>query len=200
MLKVNHDSGGIVICRDKSKLGKQTVIAKLSRALKNNGYWYGREWAYRNVKPCIIAEKFLSEGEVQDLIDYKFYCFNGIPKYCQVIMDRSTQETIDFFDMKWELQHFTGLNLPGKPFPHAKKIIHEPINFEQMKQGCRKLAAGISFVRVDFYEVKGKMYFGEMTFFPASGFGEFTPTKWNKQFSEWLTLNLSKNNAHRKVE
>ena len=193
VLKVNHDSGGLVICKDKSKLDRQAAIAKLSRALKNNGYWYGREWPYKNVKPCIIAEAFMSDGQHADLTDYKFFCFNGIPLYCQVISDRSTGEKIDFFDMEWNFQKFTGLHRPHYPhYPHYPYKIEKPICFENMKQVCGILAKDIPFVRVDFYEVQGKMYFGEMTFYPAGGFGEFSPNEWNYIFGDKLILDKEK--------
>ncbi len=185
VLKVNHDSGGLVICKDKSKLDRQTATAKLSRALKNNGYWYGREWPYKNVVPRIIAEKFMSDGQHTDLTDYKFFCFNGVPLYCQVISDRRTSEKVDFFNMDWQHQPFTGLM---KRFPHADSAPVCPVNFSLMKQICQQLSANIPFVRVDLYEINGKVYFGEMTFYPAGGFGEFTPKEWNYVFGEKLVL------------
>lgn len=100
--------------------------------------------------------------------DYKFFCFDGEPAYCQVIRDRRSRETIDFYDMNWEHQEFCGLN------PIAR-----PATLETMRQICRKLAKGKPFVRIDLYEVSGKVYFGEVTFYPMSGMGMFTPDRWN---------------------
>ena len=190
VLKCNHSGGGnVVICRDKTQLDKQAAIKKLTSQLQNNNYWYGREWPYKNVVPRIIAEAFMSDGQHTDLTDYKFFCFNGVPLYCQVISDRSTGEKIDFFDMEWNLQEFTGLHRPHYPhYPHYPYKIEKPICFEDMKQACGMLAEGIPFVRVDFYEIKGKVYFGEMTFYPAGGFGEFAPDEWNYTFGEKLML------------
>lgn len=125
-----------------------------------------------------------------DLRDYKFYCFNGSPEYCQVISDRSINETIDFYDMDWKHQEFTGLALPHKPF--SKREILRPIMFEEMKRSAAILSKGISFLRVDFYEVNGKMYFGELTFYPSSGFGNFEPNIWNKQFGDMIKLPVRK--------
>lgn len=188
VLKCNHDSGSIVICRDKNRLNEQEAVAKLARALRTSGYAYGREWPYQKVEPCIIAEPLLTQPTHTDLTDYKFFCFNGLPRYCQVITERSSQEKVDFFDMNWKHQPFTGLHLPGKPFPSACQTIHRPVNFSQMQNFCRKLAQDLPFVRVDFYEVNEQVYFGELTFFPAGGFGEFTPAVWNKTFGDGVLL------------
>lgn len=130
-----------------------------------------------------MSEENINEKE---LTDYKFFCFHGIPKYCQVIKNRSTKETIDFFDMKWNHMEFTGLALPGEPFHNAPAAIPVPVSFHSMKEKAAILAEGMPFVRIDFYEVKGKPYFGEMTFYPASGFGVFVPELWNYRLGELI--------------
>ena len=187
VLKCNHNSGnGMCICKDKTKLDIAKVKRKLRRSLKSNFYLTWREWPYKDVPRKIIAEKFMSDGSGSDLRDYKFYCFNGIPKYCQVISNRTTAETIDFFDMEWKLQGFTGLALP--PLPHSAVPIKRPSCYEEMQLLARKLAKSIPFVRIDFYEIEGRVYFGEITFFPASGFGEFTPREWNKKMGDMIDL------------
>ena len=187
VLKCNHNSGlGMCICKDKSKLDVRKVKKELAKGLKQDYYLTNREWPYKNVPPRIIAEPFLTDNTHSDLVDYKFFCFSGVPKYCQVISDRSTNECIDFFDMEWDLQEFTGLQCPH--YPHYPHKIDKPNCLEQMKQACGVLAKGILFVRVDFYEVQGKMYFGEMTFYPASGFGEFSPKEWNKKIGDLVVL------------
>ncbi len=122
----------------------------------------------------------------EELKDYKFYCFNGQPKYCQVISDRSKIETIDFYDMDWKHQEFTGLAFPHKPY--SKCVIPKPVTFENMKGLATVMSKEIPFLRVDFYEVNGKMYFGELTFYPASGFGEFEPGIWNEKLGQMLKL------------
>lgn len=125
-----------------------------------------------------------------NLRDYKFYCFNGKPEYCQVISDRSTRETIDIYDMNWVHQEFTGLALPHKPFSEYE--IPRPVTFDQMKAAAAVLSEGITFLRVDFYEISGKMYFGELTFYPASGFGVFEPNDWNRKLGDLIKLSARK--------
>ena len=188
VLKWNHDSGSIVICKDKTKFNINEARLKLAPGQRRNGFWYGREWPYKNVKPVIIAEKYMEEStkpDVSDLTDYKFYCFNGAPKYCQVIRDRRSNETIDFYDMDWNHMPFIGLT------PHARNgltPVPKPQNLDVMQRICSVLARGMSFVRIDLYEINGCEYFGEITFYPASGFGVFTPTEWDKHLGDLINL------------
>lgn len=185
VLKCNHNSGlGMCICKDKTKLNFNEARANLRNGLNQDYYLTGREWPYKNVPRKIIAEMYMKDAKNIDLIDYKFYCFHGIPLYCQVICNRSSNETIDFYDMDWVHQDFTGLGYPHKP--HSLTSIKRPASFALMKSAAEKLANNISFVRVDFYEVDGQMYFGEMTFYPASGFGSFEPELWNQKFGELI--------------
>lgn len=186
VLKCTHDSGSIVICKDKRNFDKKAAIQKLNEALKRNYYRLTREWPYKNVRPRIIAEPFLSELSSTDLIDYKFFCFNGRAKYCQVIKDRSTKESIDFFDMNWNRQEFIGLN-PSVSL-HSIAPIEKPKNFDKMVSFANLLSRDIPFVRVDFYNLNGKIYFGELTFFPANGMGQFTPEEWNLRIGDMLNL------------
>jgi hypothetical protein len=123
-----------------------------------------------------------------DLVDYKFYCFNGKPEYCQVISGRFTDERMDFYDMEWNHQEFTKLSTTGKPFKNADYLISRPKTFELMKKSASILSVGCPFVRIDFYEVAGKMYFGEFTLYPASGFGVFEPDEWNYIIGEKIAL------------
>lgn len=109
-----------------------------------------------------------------------------------MISDRSENETIDFYDMDWNHQEFTGLALPNKPYPFSKYEIPKPITFDDMKRSAAALSKGIPFLRVDFYEVNGKMYFGELTFYPASGFGVFEPETWNKELGDMIELPVRK--------
>lgn len=145
-----------------------------------------REHPYDDVPTRILAEKILkTDGKPKDLEDYKFYCFNGEPFYCQVIRDRSTQETIDFYDMEWNHMPFVGLNPECK---NGLAPVARPDNLEDMKRVCRELAKDIPFARIDLYEVNGKEYFGEITFYPAGGFGTFTPSEWNTKLGDLLKL------------
>lgn len=160
---------------------------KLAKGQRKNGFWYGREWPYKNVKPVIIAEQFMEESSCpdSDLTDYKFYCFNGEPKYCQVIRNRNTKETIDFYDMEWRHQEFVGLNPVAR---NGLMPVNRPVRLEQMKDICRKLADKAPFTRVDLYVINDKEYFGEITLFPASGFGVFTPNEWDRKLGELINL------------
>ncbi|EIF6165038.1 glycosyl transferase [Clostridium perfringens] len=193
VLKCTHDSGGLVICKDKASFDIDMAKERLNRSLKNDYYLRGREWPYKNVKRKIIAEKYLNISKddklnVSDLADYKFFCFSGQPSFCQVILDRSVNETIDFFDMEWKKCAFSGLAAQNEVFAHSKKYIPEPKNFEKMKYFSRILSKDIPFSRIDFYEVDGKLYFGEITLYPASGFGEFSPVEWNEKIGDMITL------------
>ena len=186
VLKCNHNSGlGMCICKDKSKLDISKVRRELKKGLKQDYYLTGREWPYKNVSRKIIAEKYMKNEHETELKDYKFFCFNGEPKYCQVISDRSTNETIDFFDMKWNHQEFIGLN---SKCSNSKHLIAKPVTFEKMKEFAYILAKYTKFVRIEFYEIERKLYFGEITFYPASGFGNFKPSEWNEKLGEMINL------------
>ncbi|SFX41948.1 ATP-grasp fold amidoligase family protein [Ruminococcus sp. XPD3002] len=188
VLKCTHDSGGLVICRDKSKFDFKSARKKINKCLKRNYYYIGREQPYKNVVPRIIAEQYMEDTQNTDLRDYKFFCFNGEPVYCQVISERTSNETIDFFDMEWNHQEFTGLALPNEPFSSSPIPIPIPTQFDEMKKVAKILAKESAFLRVDFYEVKGNLYFGELTFYPASGFGVFSPDKYNLIIGKMLKL------------
>ena len=189
VLKCTHDSGSIIICRDKRYFSFEEAKRKLSIELRSNYYRKTREWPYKNVKPRIIAEQFLKELSSDDLIDYKFFCFNGVPIYCQVIKDRNKSETIDFFDMEWRHQDFIGLANKENELKHSKNNIEKPKKFDTMVVLSKKLSKNIPFVRVDLYNLDGKIYFGELTFFPANGMGRFYPSIWNYKIGELLKLN-----------
>ena len=188
VLKCNHNSGlGMCICKDKSKLDIDKVRKELRKGMEQDYFLTGREWPYKNVPRKIVCEQYMDDG-LGELKDYKFYCFYGIPRYCQVIADRTTNETIDFFDMDWIHQEFTGIHLPGHPFPHSTERICCPKSFAEMKENAATLSRDIPFSRIDFYEIAGEMYFGEITFYPASGFGTFAPEEWDTTLGNWLVL------------
>lgn len=188
VLKTTNGSGGfdVVICKDKSKFNKEDAIAKLNKSFDDHAFWYGREWPYKDLKPRIIAETFITDGSYPEgLPDYKFYCFNGTPYYCQVIRDRTSKETIDFYDMEWNHMPFVGLN-PN--CTNGSMPVKRPQNLENMIRVCTKLSHNIPFARVDLYVVNGKEYFGEITLYPASGYGRFTPSEWDGKLGELLNL------------
>ena len=143
--------------------------------LKQDIYWSGREWVYKNLKKRLIVEEYLEDAS-GGLQDYKFFCFNGKPQFMQLEVGRYTSNnTRNFYDMDWNLLPF------GKELEHNKDIVVEkPEKFEQMKEIAQKLCAPFSFVRVDLYQVNGKVYFGELTFFPAGGAPDFKPIEYDK--------------------
>ena len=176
VIKPNHDSATVTIVKDKEKVNRKKIIQNINRALKIDYGIVSMEKYYSDIKERkIIVEKFLeNKGEI-DLKDYKFFCFSGKVKYCQLIKNRSKRETIDFYDENWKKQEFSGLSVTEI----SKNIEEKPKNYELMKKLAEKLAENFDFVRIDFYNVEDKIYFGEITFCPASGFGKFIPEKWN---------------------
>lgn len=187
VLKTSHGGGscGVVVCRDKKNFNLSEAKLVIEKSFCSDIYKYYREWPYKNVPKCIIAEKFLTNGVDKDLTDYKFFCFSGQPYYCQVIRDRHIKETIDFYDMNWVHQDFVGLNPDVR---NGGKPVDKPAHLGVMIEICEKLAKDIPFVRVDLYEVEGRVYFGELTFYPASGLGKFKPEEWNKKLGSLLKL------------
>ena len=187
VLKCTHDSGSVIICRDKKAFDKDEANKKLSYCLSRNLFYWGREWPYKFVKPRIVAEKFLSELS-GDVSDYKFFCFNGKVKCFKVDFDRFTDHRANYFDPQGNLLDCGEVVCPPK-FEHQVEI---PKELEEMISLAERLAEGIPFVRVDFYDVDSKIYFGELTFFPATGFGRFTDDKWDSILGDWLELPIEK--------
>ena len=184
VLKCTHDSGGIVICKDKSKLDIAAAKKKISKCMKRNFYWQNREWPYKNVKPRIIAEKFMTDESGTELKDYKIMCFNGKFRCSFVCSERYSNDglRVTFFDTDWNKMPFE------RHYPSSSKDIKKPVNYEKMIELAETLAEGIRFVRIDFYEIQGKIYFGEITFFPGSGTEEFTPEEWDYKLGEMIKL------------
>lgn len=187
VLKCTNDSGGIIVCKDKSKLDIKAAKKKLNFALTHNFYYFSREKAYRDIMPRIIAEEYKEDTRTGELRDYKFFCFNGVPKALFIASERQVEgeETkFDFFDMNYK-------HLPIKNgHPNAEVFPEKPLRFEEMKSLAAVLSEGIPHVRVDFYEVDGKVYFGEMTFSHWSGMTPFEPEEWDLKFGEWINLKL----------
>lgn len=190
VLKTNHagGGGGVFVCRDKTHFDINRAKDVLAKVLKSNWYQYGREYPYRKLTPQVFCEQLLESDSNGDIPDFKFYCFNGKPEYCQVIQNRSTSETIDFYDMDWQRQEFWGLNGLNATTKKSDCDMACPENFVLMKELASILSKDIPFVRVDLYNVNGKIYFGELTFFPASGFGRFTPDRYNLIIGNKLQL------------
>lgn len=190
VIKCNHNSGtGMYICKDKSTMNVEEVRENLRRGLNENYYIHGREWPYKFVERKIIAEQFMTDNSSKELRDYKFFCFNGEPYLCQVISNRTTKETIDFYDMKWyRLKGLKGLKGLNDTIENSVEEIPCPGCFEEMKRLVRVLAQGHPFIRIDFYSVNNRPYFGEITFFPKGGIGKFTPDEWNKKLGDMIIL------------
>ncbi len=186
VLKCTHDSGGLVICRDKTKLDLEKARNKITASLKCNYFWSNREWPYKNVKPRIIAEKLMwDERQQTSLVDYKFYCLNGEPKFLYIsegLEDHSTAR-ISFVNPDWTPAPFRRTDY--KPF---EQLPPKPKHYDTMLAFAKKLSAEIPFLRVDMYEVDGKLYFSELTFFPTSGYTHIHPEHWDRKLGDWLTL------------
>lgn len=185
VLKWNHDSGSIVICRDKSKLNRRKAIQRLSNAQSGvQGYWYGREWPYKNVKPKLIAEEYIEPDENGEVLDYKLMCFNGKVRCIFVCSKRNSKDGlhVTFFDLNWNILPFTR-NHPAETLP-----IPKPFSLNQMIEAAEVLSKDLTFARIDFYEVNKKPKFGEITFFPGSGLEPFSPEEWDYTLGSWIDL------------
>lgn len=191
VLKTTHGggNGGVVICRTKKTFNKDEARKIINASLKECIYNALREWPYKDVPRRIIAEDLITDPSKNDLTDYKIFCFNSVPRYVQVIQDRNTKETIDFFDTDWNHLEFYGLNpVYGTEIKTAVNKIAKPNNLDKMLDIAEILSKGTDFLRVDLYNVNGHIYFGELTFFPASGFGTFTPSEWNIKLGNMIKL------------
>lgn len=185
VLKTNHSGGnsGVVVCREKSAFDLDAVKRKLKISLESDMFSHSREWPYTQIKPQVFAEKYMSEGNQEGLNDYKFFCFNGEVKALFVGTERNTGDVkFDFFDAD-----FNHLDLV-QTHPMSGHDIEKPLNFELMKQLAAKLSKGFPHVRVDLYNVQGKIFFGELTFYHHGGFYPFHPEKWDRVFGDWLQL------------
>jgi len=182
VLKCTHDSGGLVICKNKDKLDINKAKKKIKKSLKHNYYWGQREWVYKDVKPRIIAEKYMVDESNMELNDYKFFCFNGEVKALFVATDRGIDTRFDFFDLEFNHMPFM------QHYPNANKLINKPKGFEKMIELAKTLSKDIPHVRVDFYDINGRVYFGEMTFFHFSGWEKFDPDYYDQIFGSWLQL------------
>jgi len=191
VLKCTHDSGGLIICKDKSKLDIKAAKKKLRKCLRTNYYRTSKEWPYKNVKRRIIAEKYMVDESGYELKDYKFFCFDGKIKALFIATDRgkdSEETKFDFFDADFNHLPFTNGH------PNATRMPKKPANFEEMKKIASKLSQGIPQVRVDLYNINGQIYFGEMTFSHWDGFVPFKPEEWDYTFGSWIDLPKKKFN------
>lgn len=193
VLKTNHGGGscGVVICRDASNFDRLSAIKKLKDSLKQDIYLDYREWPYKNIKKKILAETFLSTSSISnnnDLNDYKFFCFNGKVEFFKIDFDRFCGHRANYYNTNGELLEMGEESCP----PDFSRVLQIPENLDEMIEVAEKIANGYPFMRVDLFNVDGKIYFGEITFFPAAGMGKFVPDYWDWKIGSLLDLNKIK--------
>ena len=184
VLKTTHDSGGVVICKDKNTLDFKTAQIKLNKSLKANYYYHGREWPYKDVKPRIIAEEYLSALDSEGLVEYKIFCFDGEAKIVLVCKGQAhgVGRTNDFMDRDFKRIPVMSVN------PHSSPDPVRPEQFDEIIEIAEKLSKGIPQLRVDTYIANGRVYVGELTFFHNSGMAKFEPEEWDYTFGSWIRL------------
>lgn len=185
VLKCNHDSGSVIVCKNKQKLDRESAIRFLSERLQFSGCMHGREWPYKDIERKVIAEQYMEDADTHELRDYKFHCFKGEPQFILVCTGRKSKQGLreDFFDTEWN-------HLPVQRPAHgnASVAIPKPEQFDEMYALSRQLAEDMPFSRIDFYVVNGKVYFGEITMFPTSGYTAFVPDTYDELFGSWIEL------------
>lgn len=187
VLKTTHDSGTVVICKNKENLNYKKIEKLFNKRLKRQYYFTSREWPYKNVKPQIIAEKLLVDSSGTDILDYKFMVFHGQVKMVFVCSDRESEGSlkVDFFDTDWNLMPFI------RKYENSTKVIAKPGKLNEMIEIAEKISKNINtvFLRIDLYEVNNQVYFSEITFYPGGGWESFSPEIWDFTIGEWLDLN-----------
>ncbi|MBR4657466.1 MAG: glycosyl transferase [Oscillospiraceae bacterium] len=189
VLKCNHDSGSVKIIHDKSRLTAadyKELRDFYQYRLKYDFFYAGREYPYRNIPRRIMAEEYMENTDCpgQSLADYKFFCFDGEPKLLLLASGRGNHHhSEDYFDM--DFNHLSEIRNGWEPSAVPPK---KPKCFEEMKQMAAILSAGITHVRMDFYEIGGKPYFGEYTFFSGGGYELFRPEEWEQRLGDWIHL------------
>lgn len=185
VIKCTHDSGGIVVCKDKDNLNIEEAKRILSNGLKRQYFNQNREWPYKNVQRRLICEEYKEDESGYELKDYKWFCFDGVPRALFIATDRQNKEVdtkFDFFDTDFNHLPFTNGH------PNSDKQINKPLGFDKMKELASILSKGFPHVRIDFYDINGQIFFGEMTFFHWSGMVPFVPKEWDYKFGEWINL------------
>lgn len=184
VLKCNHNSD-VTICTDKAGLDQAATIKKLREQLKQDYYKGKREWPYKNIPRKIICEKFMENTNGEDLVDYKLFCFDGVPKFVMVNSNRFGEGgvKVDMYDMQW--QH---MDMRDGHYPNAGDIFSKPDCFDEMCSLAKKLSERIPVLRVDFNYWDKKLYFGELTFFHSAGLESFMPEKWDEIIGSWVNL------------
>lgn len=186
VLKTNHSGGGggVVICDDKTRLDKVKAKKRLEHSLKHSIYPVSREWPYKNVKPMIFAEQLLEDSGEHGLMDYKVFCCNGEPRMVKVNYDVATDYHVCWYDLDWRKIEGTTIYDPVD----NNVNIERPEELDQLLELSKELSKDIAFLRVDFYLTGGKLKFGELTFFPGSGFELFKPDSFDEEIGSWIKL------------
>lgn len=192
VIKTTHDSGSYVIVRDKSNLDKKTAKKRINHSLKKNYYKTTREWQYKNIKPKILIEEYLNDpaaqnSAVQNLTDYKFFCFNGKCEFLYIMQETSSKPTQVILDTKFNRMPFRMDDEPSKEMPQ------KPTEFDQMIEFAEKLSQDEAFLRVDMYLVGGKIYIGELTFYHFGGYIPFDPPEWDLKLGKKIKLKVGEN-------
>ena len=189
VIKCTHDSGGLVICRDKDTLDIKKAKKKITDCLKKNYYYVGREWPYKDVRPRIIVEKYMEDKESESMRDYKLFCFDGKPEimYLSEGLENHATASMSFYDMDFKLTDCKRSDY--KLIDYTPK---KPKNWAKMKKFSSILSNGIPHIRVDWYEINGKLYFGELTLFTCSGLVPFEDERWDRKLGDLINLSLAK--------
>lgn len=186
VLKCTHDSGSSIVCKNKALFDTENAEKKLKKALKTNYYYEGREWTYKDVPPRILCEKYIG-GELEqseEILDYKIMCFNGVAKCSFVCSNRDIGLNVNFYDREWNPMPF------WRHYPKRKEEFQKPSCYEEMIFLAEKISRHLPFARIDFYNLNGSLYFGEITLYPGNGMEEFHPMEWDIILGEWLDLQL----------
>lgn len=185
VLKCNHDSGSVIICKNKEKFDYKNARKKLNKCLKRNFYYFGREWPYKNVKPLIIAEKYLGTETGENLKDYKFFSFEGKVNLIQVDIGRFHEHKRNVYNVEWERQEMK-IEYPTDSMVFTEK----PALLNEMIEKAEILSEDLPFGRIDFYYCNEKIYFGEITLFHGSGFEKFEPSSWDCELGKLIKKNI----------
>lgn len=185
VLKCNHDSASVIICRDKTKLDYEKTREKLNECLRTNYYLSAREWAYKDIKPLIIAEKYMAMSNQETLTDYKFFCFSGKAKIVMLTSGEAhtRNRRNDLFDISFNRLPIQRGNVEG-----SNVLYNKPEKFDVLVSLAERIAGNIPFIRVDFYLIEDHPYFGEVAFYPSAGLSQFSPSEWEEKIGSWIKL------------
>lgn len=183
VLKCNHDSGSVVICKDKASFDVASANKKIKRCLRTQFYWKGREYNYKNINRKIVAEQYMQNEGADELTDYKFFCFDGEPKFIQVDRGRFIDHIRNFYDADW---NFIDVQYGCKN--DNVTLDAKPVNYDEMLSLAKILSKDFVHVRVDFYNANNKVYFGELTFHHGGGFMSIKPEKYDAVWGDYLNL------------